>query len=614
MGYTRDCEPLRVWNRLEPRARKADFSEALRAEVHDPLWMLGRQWQFGEFAGEDTGSPIFARMAVRTSQIVALRDRNGDAAPVLDSIPLEARVEREPLPIDITRQAMLGRQFLKILKREGDAYNSSNPSGTAFVHTAYRALFLDRFAITTPDLPTDTAVAAIARARHDSNTTAVAYEAALSGRAIDGSGLLGAIGSGAINWASLPASITTGVSPEHRTVVMAALEQFRSWTASVWIEPPAADEIWDPAQLEYRFGCELPSADGGNRVTLRSSEYASGRLDWYSFDLGAGGAAETDEDEVTVEVSTVIPTLAEFPGQPNPRFWQFEDGAIDLGNLRADSTDLARVLVSQYALVYGNNWFIAPVTQPVGSLAEILGIIVTDVFGERSLVRAANVVSSSWARWDMFSLDREATDVAIGEHLFLPPTVHATHESDVLESVRFVRDEMSNLVWGIETRIADGTGGSRDGHEAARAFVDWQRRVDTTPSSVPAASNARIVFRLGNTVPENWIPFIPVHTGQDDRAVRLQRSSMPRFFRNTVMPVRPRTRILRSGLSDTDEQAVPYYLHEEEVPRAGVQVDVTMQRARWLNGATAVWCGRRARPGRGQAGSGLRFDLIEPIR
>jgi hypothetical protein len=607
MGYTRDCEPLRVWNRLEPRARKPDFAETLRAEIHDPLWLLARQWQFGEFAGEDTGSPIFARMAMRTRPLVALQDGAAHAVPLVHALPLEANVEREPLPRDITRQATVGRQWLKILKREGDAYNAMHPTGTTFIHATYRALFLGRFAIAAPTLSAE-----LDRARHDSNSTLLTYEAALAGRALDGRAVLDAIGTGDLLWSTLPARITAGVPLEHRDVVVSSLQQLRAWATQVWLDPPAADQMWDPSQLEYRFSCEIPSPDGA-RVALRASEYATGHLDWYSFDLGAGGPSQPT-DATTVEVATVIPTLAEFPGQPHPRFWQIEDGAVDLGNIRVDSTDLARVLVSQYALVYGNNWFIAPVTQPIGSLAEILGIVVTDVFGERSLVRPANTTSSSWARWDMFSLDREAdANVDVGEHLFLAPAVLATNEGEVIESVRFVRDEMANLVWGIETRIGDEAGGGRDGHEAARAFLDRQRRADAAPAP-PTAITPGISFRLGNTVPENWIPFLPVHTGQDDRAIRLQRASMPRMFRDTVMPVRPRTRILRAGLTEADEQAMPYYLHEEEVPRAGVQVDVTMQRARWIDGTTAVWCGRRARTGRGQGGSGLRFDVIEPVR
>jgi len=47
---------ITVWNRLEGRPRRADFDRALKAEVRDPLWMLTKQWQLGEFKADDAGS------------------------------------------------------------------------------------------------------------------------------------------------------------------------------------------------------------------------------------------------------------------------------------------------------------------------------------------------------------------------------------------------------------------------------------------------------------------------------------------------------------------------------------------------------------------------------
>ena len=52
-----------AFNRLEARPRTLDFTRSLRAEVRDPLWMLTRQWQFGEFKGEDAASPVTSRIA-----------------------------------------------------------------------------------------------------------------------------------------------------------------------------------------------------------------------------------------------------------------------------------------------------------------------------------------------------------------------------------------------------------------------------------------------------------------------------------------------------------------------------------------------------------------------
>ena len=47
-----------VWNRLEGRPRTINFDRALKAEVRDALWFLSRQWQMGEFLGDDAGTPI----------------------------------------------------------------------------------------------------------------------------------------------------------------------------------------------------------------------------------------------------------------------------------------------------------------------------------------------------------------------------------------------------------------------------------------------------------------------------------------------------------------------------------------------------------------------------
>jgi hypothetical protein len=39
---------------LEPRSRDAEMRTTLQARVYDPLWLLARQWQLGEFQGKIT--------------------------------------------------------------------------------------------------------------------------------------------------------------------------------------------------------------------------------------------------------------------------------------------------------------------------------------------------------------------------------------------------------------------------------------------------------------------------------------------------------------------------------------------------------------------------------
>src|SRR5437763_11554305 len=88
---------VKGWNRLEGRPRTVDFERALRAEVRDALWFLTRQWQFGEFAGEDAGSPVEARTALRAVPLQYYQVRGGVAVPYDNQVPLETRVEREPI-------------------------------------------------------------------------------------------------------------------------------------------------------------------------------------------------------------------------------------------------------------------------------------------------------------------------------------------------------------------------------------------------------------------------------------------------------------------------------------------------------------------------------------
>ncbi|MEP7179498.1 MAG: hypothetical protein ABI775_10440, partial [Pseudonocardiales bacterium] len=59
--------------------------------------------------------------------------------------------------------------------------------------------------------------------------------------------------------------------------------------------------------------------------------------------------------------------------------------------------------------------------------------------------------------------------------------------------------------------------------------------------------------------------------------------------------------------------ASPYYVNEEEIPRAGKTVSRAFQRARWADGSTFLWLGRRATTGRGEGSSGLAFDQVDPV-
>src|SRR5947208_3174474 len=92
------------WTRLEPRCRDADMQRTVNARVFDPLWMLTRQWQVGEYRGEDAGTPISARVRAENAPLSRiflghLPPETQTTAAVYDpgATPLEVMVERQPV-------------------------------------------------------------------------------------------------------------------------------------------------------------------------------------------------------------------------------------------------------------------------------------------------------------------------------------------------------------------------------------------------------------------------------------------------------------------------------------------------------------------------------------
>jgi hypothetical protein len=120
---------------------------------------------------------------------------------------------------------------------------------------------------------------------------------------------------------------------------------------------------------------------------------------------------------------------------------------------------------------------------------------------------------------------------------------------------------------------------------------------------------APVRYQVMNTVPENWIPLIPVHVPGNNREIQLQRAAMPRILRgNPVEKVQPLSTLLREGLDRTPPAT--YFIHEEEVPRAGARLTQYYERARWTAGRVFTWFRAQKQTGRGEGSSSLGFDRL----
>jgi hypothetical protein len=261
--------------------------------------------------------------------------------------------------------------------------------------------------------------------------------------------------------------------------------------------------------------------------------------------------------------------------------------------LDTDHVDLAKMLVMEFALIFGNDWFQVTVPVDIGTLSRIDELVVTDTFGQGTLIRSTEATAPAGLRpWSMFKIGGPEARL---DYLLVPPSVDAPVDGPVLEEVLFLRDDMAALAWGVEKKIPGTLDTAVEGHEM------WRLRLArSTPPPPPQATpgGPEIYYLLESTVPDYWVPLVPV---QAPSGPYFRRGVIKRFSETGPKP--PYGTILEPGR--------PFFVTDQAVPRAGTSVIRYFRRARWSDGRVWVWLARRVRPGFGPGWSGLAYDLIE---
>jgi hypothetical protein len=548
------------WTRLEPQSVVGDPELALQASVHDPLWLLTRQWQFGEFQGESDGSPVRIELAHSTSRVTRwLGTAAGGAAaaagrPLAEDELLEALVEAEP-PVAEPDLGAAAEAGLRFLRAAADRKLTLDPA----------ALTADRYVLTVPADATDPAsrrLRTVAR------------------RCVDGRKLATRI---KVDGAASVAGELAATAAE-RAQLAELLGGWRDWYAGE--HPGGADaETWVRERLEYRF--RLAAASAGGETVLEAPAFGGGRVEWWSFDAVRNAELGATADAAPqAQTDVVLPKPVHYTGQPSDRFWEFENGSVNLGALDAAPHDLARLLLVEFATAFGNDWFVVPLELPYGSLTTVDTLTVTTTFGDTYEVAAAD------GSWRMFAVTDTAGEGIPG--LVLPPATLGLLEGEALEEVLFLRDEGANMAWGVERRVQGAAGAPVD-----RAILP---PVPVAPRRTPPGNNAELDYVLETNVPDYWVPLLPV--GGSGHLVR--GALVASLAGGTVEPIDPRGRLL------ADDEHGRLWLYDEEVPREGVRVTRVPMLARRADGTYISWIGRRATVGRGEGSSGLAFDAALP--
>jgi hypothetical protein len=530
---------------------------ALEARTHDPFWFLARQWQLGEMNGDDAGSPILAAVTALEARLNRLAASTGRAVAIPSGMPLEVLVEREPVrptgtSVDYRQAADAGLYFLRLLHAGG-----VGQLGTEYVK---------QYGIAAPTSELDAPARALA--------------AVVSRRVPDGVRLAAALR------AAQPGLPPTPVIPTaNRAAVQAAAKAFLAWYDALYDAPAAgAPSSWVDERMEYHFTVDATATD--TPCAFVADQYTGEPLDWPSFDHIATplGVVTTAPSAVT---RTFVPAPVSFKGMPARRYWQLEDAAVDIGAIDAGPADLARLMLREFALVYGNDWFVVPVPVTVGAAARIISLIVTDTFGvTQTIPHYADTADGG--QWRMFAVSGDA----IHHCLILPPVLPQALSSDPQEQILLVRDDAASMAWGVEMIVAGASGAAID--RASASAVAQQ--------PPPATSGTALRYQLGTLAPEYYIPFVagPIDARPVDATPRRMRRAALLRTDGTRTPITPLGRLLARD--------VP--LFEEEFIREGVRIERVYRLARWTDGSTHLWLARRKTTGAVAGSSGLRFDQI----
>lgn len=561
------------FHRIEPNVRPSgtggQLDEALKARIADPLFLLARQRQLAEFHGEDSGSPVGCSLTTAAATLDHFRP--GDTGPLVpypSGVPVEylAEAGRGPDPADrelpLRTAARAGQRFLGLL--------GALPAG---VRDKVTDQLLDKatgfplvggISTTDPD------------PLREADPAGRAFGQALSARVPHGGKLARGLAAG---WHP------TGLSPVHLTAFNQAATAWKTWFAAE--HGPPTGSSWVRDRLEHHFAVQASLGD--QRITLTAPEYPGGGAEGYQFDIDDAATGFTTPGAST---RTVLPTRATYPGMPAERWWEFEDTTVNLPSIEAGVADLARLLLVEFANVYGNDHWVVPLELEVGHVHGITGLTVVDTFGDPLTLQAAGD-----EHWSLFRLGVAGSGRPGPALLPLLPRAAGRIEGPPVEEVLFVRDEMANLAWAIERTVQSATGKPRP-------------RADETPDLTPPGPSdvpGALTYQLESSVPYHWIPLVPVPLAPGSAAIRFRRGRMTLPTAQGTVRTQARGRLL-------EPEVARVYFRDEEIPRAGVTAGRVPVTVRGHDGHHYRWIGRRSRAGQGEAGSGLAFDAVLPAK
>jgi hypothetical protein len=374
----------------------------------------------------------------------------------------------------------------------------------------------------------------------------------------------------------------------------------------VWGEVPSPEtDRWSTSELDYSAAFEA----GG--MSLMAKNHDGGDVDWFTVDGDPSGVPLGPAPVDPPPARQVIPGHLDYPGAPNPRWWELEDRTVDIGGFAPDRSHLATMLLLDVALAHADDWFSFPVPPPPvpdvepssGVLVTLEGVTVRDSFGEVwSLTPPA---ASGPGAWSLFH-----TAGLAESQLLIWPVAVAPQTGWALDEVLVGVDEDANLAWAVELRA--------DGVELLHDATTADAVVETTRTG-----SRDFLYLPSTTLPNHWHPYQRVRAGDpgpgfDVPAVPGAGDGRSGVWRQAVLAdltgpsPKPRPGPVSQLIGGPSGAGIGrgHELAADAIPSNGIRLRRRSMLARDTAGRPVLWVERSVSPVTGPPTSHLRFDVL----
>ncbi|MEM6342977.1 MAG: hypothetical protein AAF927_03820 [Bacteroidota bacterium] len=492
----------RNWLRVDGVNRQEDFSETFSLKTADPLWMLARQWQMGEFQAENNARPLYASIIYKSAKVNNLStsslDEAGNPTTTKRSLDenscLEALIEHIQLPLNWRDRIRIGQQIMRYL---GNRYLND------FVGLYP---FSDDIWLSLPEADT------IEAKKLDPQTKDYIELILANGQVLDGKKI--------VDWLRVALALNENENEKiqeavetltSNTKIQEVVKKFHNWFVSLYGSWTAQDSpAWSSKDLNYNFDLEVVK-DGLLGISLKASNHPGGTLDWYSFEEAIIHDENTWGEEKTTPPQ--ICTNLEPAGLPKKRLYEFENGSFNLNKDILSKSNLLQVFLVEFGMVYNADWFNLALSLEPGSLAKIHEIKLMDSFGLESTIKQE---ANTWKNnpldsFGAFEISREISGME-NQHsktnfLFVPSIVGEVQESLPKEEIIFKRDELNNRIIAEMKTVQNGLGIPQSAENLYSIVLNSTSNNSESPH--PELMINAEQYELMKPLPNNQLAYLP---------------------------------------------------------------------------------------------------------